>query len=71
MFDERTNLYVVSAYEDVKAVFEDWETFSSENAQSPVTKRGPQATQIMKEGGFTVYSGLSLTCTSLVTRFRS
>lgn len=71
MFDERTNLYVVSAYDDVKAVFEDWETFSSENAQSPVTKRGPQATQIMKDGGFTVYSGLSARRPPEHTRIRA
>jgi len=71
MFDERTNLYVVSAYDDVKAVFEDWETFSSENAQSPVTKRGPQATKIMEEGGFTVYSGLSARRPPEHTRIRA
>lgn len=71
MFDDRTNLYVVSAYDDVKAVFEDWETFSSENAQSPVTKRGPQATQIMNDGGFTVYSGLSARRPPEHTRIRA
>lgn len=59
MFDDRLGLYVVSKYEDAKAVFDNWETFSSENAQQPVTKRGPQATKIMEEGGFTAYSGLS------------
>lgn len=71
MFDDRTNLYVVSAYDDVKVVFEDWETFSSENAQSPVTKRGPQATQIMQDGGFTVYSGLSARRPPEHTRIRA
>ena len=59
MFDERVGYYVVTRYDDVKSVFEDWETFSSENAQAPVRKRGPQATKIMEEGGFTAYSGLS------------
>ena len=39
MFDERTGYYVVSRYDDIKAVFDDWETFSSENAQAP----GPRA----------------------------
>ena len=57
MFDERIGYYVVSRYDDIKAVFDDWETFSSENAQAPVRKRGPQATKIMEEGGFTAYSG--------------
>src|SRR5690625_3648140 len=71
MFDDRTNLYVVSAYDDVKAVFEDWETFSSENAQAPVRSRGPQATQIMNDGGFTVYSGLSARRPPEHTRIRA
>ena len=52
MFDDRVGLYVVTRYDDVKAVFDDWETFSSENAQAPVRRRGPQATKIMEEGGF-------------------
>lgn len=71
MFDDRTNLYVVSAYDDVKAVFDDWETFSSENAQAPVRSRGPQATQIMNDGGFTVYSGLSARRPPEHTRIRA
>jgi cytochrome P450 len=70
MFDERIGYYVVSRYDDVKAVFEDWETFSSENAQAPVRKRGPQATQIMNEGGFTAYSGLSARIPPEHTRIR-
>jgi cytochrome P450 len=71
MFDERIGYYVVSRYDDVKAVFEDWETFSSENAQAPVRKRGPQATQIMTEGGFTAYSGLSARIPPEHTRIRA
>lgn len=59
MFDERIGHWVVSRYEDVKAVFDNWEVFSSENAQAPVRERGPQAKQIMTDGGFTAYSGLS------------
>lgn len=71
MFDERTSLYVVTRYDDVKEVFEKWETFSSENAQAPVRKRGPQATQIMTEGGFTTYSGLSARRPPEHTRIRA
>ncbi|WP_369045770.1 cytochrome P450 [Sinomonas sp. P10A9] len=70
MFDERIGYYVVSRYDDIKAVFDDWETFSSENAQAPVRKRGPQATQIMNEGGFTAYSGLSARIPPEHTRIR-
>lgn len=71
MWDERTNLWVVSRYEDVKAVFDDWETFSSENAQAPVRERGPQASRIMADGGFTAYSGLSARVPPEHTRIRA
>lgn len=70
MYDERIDHYVVTRYDDVKAVFEDWEKFSSENAQAPVRRRGPQATQIMNEGGFTAYSGLSARIPPEHTRIR-
>src|SRR4051812_33446933 len=59
MYDERIGYWVVTGYDDVKTVFEDWKTFSSENAQAPVRERGPEAARIMAEGGFTAYSGLS------------
>ncbi|MEU3653341.1 cytochrome P450 [Streptomyces sp. NPDC032161] len=70
MFDERIGYWVVSRYDDIKAVFEDWETFSSENAQAPVRERGRQARQIMEEGGFTAYSGLSARVPPEHTRIR-
>lgn len=71
MFDERIGYYVVTRYDDIKAVFDDWETFSSENAQAPVRERGPQAKQIMEEGGFTAYSGLSARRPPEHTRIRA
>lgn len=71
MYDERIDCWVVTRYEDVKAVFGDWETFSSENAQAPVRERGPQAKQIMADGGFTAYSGLSARVPPEHTRIRS
>lgn len=70
MFDERIGYWVVTRYDDIKAVFDDWETFSSENAQAPVRKRGPQATKIMEDGGFTAYSGLSARIPPEHTRIR-
>jgi cytochrome P450 len=70
MFDERIGYWVVSRYDDVKAVFEDWEMFSSENAQAPVRQRGPEAKRIMEEGGFTAYSGLSARVPPDHTRIR-
>lgn len=71
MFDERIGYWVVTKYDDIKATFDDWETFSSENAQAPVRKRGPQATQIMTDGGFTAYSGLSARIPPEHTRIRA
>lgn len=70
MFDERIGYWVVTRYDDIKSVFEDWETFSSENAQAPVRERGSQATKIMKDGGFTAYSGLSARVPPEHTRIR-
>jgi hypothetical protein len=71
MFDERIGYWVVTKYDDIKGVFDDWETFSSENAQAPVRKRGPQASKIMEEGGFTAYSGLSARIPPEHTRIRA
>lgn len=71
MFDDRIGYWVVTRYDDIKSVFDDWETFSSENAQAPVRKRGPQATEIMLEGGFTAYSGLSARVPPEHTRIRA
>lgn len=70
MFDERIGYWVVTRYDDIKAVFGDWETFSSENAQAPVRERSPQAKRIMDEGGFTAYSGLSARVPPEHTRIR-
>lgn len=71
MFDERIGYWVVTRHEDIKAVFGDWETFSSENAQAPVRERGPEAKKIMEEGGFTAYSGLSARMPPEHTRIRT
>lgn len=71
MFDERIGYWVLTRYDDIKAVFDDWETFSSENAQAPVRSRGPEATRIMTEGGFTAYSGLSARIPPEHTRIRA
>lgn len=71
MFDERTGFYVVSRYDDVKAVFDDWETFSSENAQEPVRPMGAPGKKIMMDGGFTAYSGLSARIPPEHTRIRA
>lgn len=70
MYDERIGYWVVTRYDDIKTVFGDWETFSSENAQAPVRERGAEAKRIMEEGGFTAYSGLSARIPPDHTRIR-
>jgi cytochrome P450 len=70
MFDERIDCWVVTRYADIKAVFADWATFSSENAQAPVRERGREAARIMADGGFTAYSGLSARVPPEHTRIR-
>lgn len=70
MYDERIGYWVVTRYDEIKAIFGDWETYSSENAQAPVRERGPEAKRIMEEGGFTAYSGLSARVPPEHTRIR-
>ncbi|MBB5640577.1 cytochrome P450 [Cryobacterium roopkundense] len=71
MFDAEIGYYVVSRYEDIKATFDNWQVFSSENAQAPVRARGAAATKIMNDGGFTAYSGLSARIPPEHTRMRA
>lgn len=71
MFDDRINMYVVTRYEDVKGVFEDWETFSSKDAQTPIRPLGPLAKKVLEEGQFTTYSGLSARIPPEHTRIRA
>ena len=71
MFDDRIGYYVVTRYDDVKSTFENWETFSSENAQAPVRPPGEPAKKVMAEGGFTAYSGLSARIPPEHTRIRA
>jgi cytochrome P450 len=67
-FDEPTGYWIVSRYDDVKQVFENYKTFSSENAQSPIRPLGAEAKKIVKAGGFT--SGLSARMPPDHTRIR-
>jgi cytochrome P450 len=71
MFDDRIGYYVISRYEDVKATFDDWESFSSANAQAPVRPLGESAKKVMADGGFTAYSGLSARVPPEHTRIRA
>jgi cytochrome P450 len=69
-FSPELNYFVVARYADIKAVFDDWKTFSSENAQAPLRPIGEEARRIMREGGFTAYSGLSARVPPDHTRIR-
>jgi cytochrome P450 len=70
MFDENIGYFVITRYDDIKAVFADWEHFSSENAQAPIRPAGEPAKKVMAEGGFTAYSGLSARVPPEHTRIR-
>lgn len=65
-----TGYWIVSRYDDIKAIFDDWQTFSSENAQKPAKPMSEEGRQIMKEGGFTAYSGLTARVPPEHTRIR-
>ncbi|WP_291786686.1 cytochrome P450 [Cecembia sp.] len=58
-FSEELGYYVVSKYEDVKAIFGNWQAFSSENAQSPFKPIAPKAKALMDSAGLVGLSGLS------------
>lgn len=69
-FHEETGYWVVSRYDDIKAIFDDWKTFSSENAQKPARPMCDAARKVMVEGGFTAYSGLTARVPPDHTRIR-
>ena len=69
-FSPELNYFVVARYADIRAVFDDWRTFSSENAQAPLRPIGEEARRVMREGGFTAYSGLSARVPPDHTRIR-
>ncbi len=58
-FHAETGYWVVSRYDDCKAIFDDWQTFSSENAQKPMRPMCEAGRDILTAGGFTAYSGLT------------
>jgi cytochrome P450 len=67
---ERLGYWVVSRHADIKAVFENWQVFSSENAQAPLRPMGAAGREVMQAGGFTAYSGLSARIPPDHTRIR-
>lgn len=69
-FHEASGYWVVSRYDDMKAIFDDWKTFSSENAQKPMRPMCDEGKKILKDGGFTAYSGLTARVPPEHTRIR-
>ncbi len=69
-YSEKLGYWVVSRHADIKAVFENWQVFSSENAQAPIRPLGEPGRAVMKSGGFTAYSGLSARIPPDHTRIR-
>lgn len=58
-YHAETGYWVASRYDDIKAIFDDWKTFSSENAQKPMRPMCEAARKVLIDGGFTAYSGLT------------
>lgn len=69
-FHEPSGYWVVSRYDDIKAIFDDWKTFSSENAQKPMRPMGEAGRKVLHDGGFTAYSGLTARVPPDHTRIR-
>ena len=56
---------------DIKTIFNDWKTFSSENAQSPFWPLADETQRILRQGGFEGRSGLSARIPPEHTRLRT
>jgi cytochrome P450 len=69
-YEETIGYWIVSRYADIKAVFEDFRTFSAENAQAPMRPLCETAKQVLKRADFTAYSGLSARVPPDHTRIR-
>lgn len=69
-FHEPTGYWIVTRYDDIKAIFDDWQTFSSENAQKPARPMCEAARKVLTDGGFTAYSGLTARVPPEHTRIR-
>ena len=69
-YHEPSGYWVASRYDDIKAIFDDWKTFSSENAQKPMRPMCEEGKEILADGGFTAYSGLTARVPPDHTRIR-
>ena len=69
-YSEELGYWVVTRFDDIKSVFDNWQTFSSENAQSPYRPWSTEVKQIMADGGYIGGSGLSARTPPTHTRIR-
>jgi cytochrome P450 len=58
-FSEELGFWVVTRHDDIRAIFKDPATFSSEITQAPYKERPPEVQKVLDDGEFTAYSGLS------------
>jgi cytochrome P450 len=58
-FSEDLNYWVVSRYDDIRAIFKDSATFSSENTQESYRPRPAEVQRILDGSGLGAFSGLS------------
>jgi cytochrome P450 len=50
-YSPQLDYWIVTRYEDIKAVFSDPQTFSAGNAQTPIRPLAPQVTEMLRDGG--------------------
>ena len=71
VYSPKVDSWVFFRYEDIKAIFNDWKAFSSENAQSPFWPLAEETQRILRQGGFEGRSGLSARVPPEHTRLRT
>jgi cytochrome P450 len=71
IYSAKVGSWIFFRHDDIKAIFNDWKTFSSENAQSPFWPLADDAQRILSEGGFGGRSGLSARIPPDHTRLRT
>src|SRR5262245_31357100 len=70
-YSPELDYWVITRYEDIKAVFKDLVTFSSEITGKPLVPLGPAVEKVLHDGGFGTLSGISSTMPPDHTRIRS
>ena len=69
-YREDLDYWVVTRYDDVKSIFENWKVFTSQNAQKPVKEISSIAKNILEGSGMLGLSGLSARIPPDHTRIR-